>query len=343
MNYILVGFGVSGMLTCLELLATGVQASEIAVIDPYFDGGAFSRQWGTVRSNTTVEQITKALQKYPTAQAALQRFQKTYEPTAIVPLQELSKILLNAIQPFVSALHLYQTKCKRIQEVTPSLWRCILKSGETVEGKHLFLCQGGRPKEEDFGKPTIPLEVALDSERLKRYVQANQKIGVFGSSHSGTLVTRNCVEAGCFVFLFHKKEKPFLFARDGEYDGIKQESAEIADSILSGQGIGASVKTISLQNPIESLKAITKCSWIIQCIGFEPNQLEIELQTGEKHSSTVYDWKTGQLLPDKSLYGFGLAYPGKSVINEKVYLDISIPSFVAQLEQCLPAVFTQKQ
>ena len=88
---------------------------------------------------------------------------------------------------------------------------------------------------------------------------------------------------------------------------------------------------------------VTKCNWIIQCIGFESREIEIINETGQKVNSRDYNEQTAEIIPNKSIYGFGLAYPGKTTIGEKTYVDVSIPSFMEQIEKCLPAVFTKKQ
>ncbi len=343
MNYGILGFGVSGILVCLELLNHGIEPSRISIVDPYFDGGSLGRKWGCVKSNTTWGQIQKSLEKYPTAQIHINRYSLKYQSESIVPLCELSELLRLSIQPFLSNLDIYQTNCKKILERSENQWRCELESNTTLDVDILFLCQGGKAKQEDLGKPSIPLEIAFDKQLLKRYCSPNQCIGIFGASHSGTLIARNCVDIGCRVLLFHKSNPPFQFARDNAYDGIKQESAEIADLILAKKGIGESIQLVHLEKPIEVIKMMPKCHWIIQCIGFTTREIEIELKDGTKLDSKIYNAQTGELVENKSIYGFGMAYPGKTTIGERQYVDISIPSFIEQLEKCLPAVFTKKQ
>ncbi len=343
MKYGIVGFGVSGILVCLELLNKDIEPSSIHIIDPYFDGGSLGRKWGAIKSNTTWGQIQKVLEKYPTAHIYLNRISKKYESESIIPLYELSEVLRNTIQPFLSEINLHQTKCKKILEVSDNTWQIHLQNEQFLDVDVIFMCQGGKPKMEEFGKPTIPLEVAFDKEQLKKYCLRNQCIGIFGASHSGTLVARNCVEVGCKVILFHKSNPPFLFAKDGAYDGLKQESAEIADCILAKKGLGESIQLVHIEKPIEVIKMMMKCHWLIQCIGFTTREIEIKLKDGSEFQSSVYNAQTGELIENKSIYGFGMAYPGKTTIGEKTYVDISIPSFVEQMEKCLPAVFTKKQ
>lgn len=343
MKYCILGFGVSGILVCLELLAAGVQVSEICCIDPYFDGGSLGRKWGSIQSNTTWGQIHSALERYPTAHGSLKRVSLDYSLDQTVPLSLVQQILRECIQPFVSTLKKYQTKCKKIQEIESGQWRCFLTSGDFLDVETIFLCHGGKPKQEDYAKPMIPLEVAFEKSKLQRYIQVNEVIGIFGSAHSGTIAAKNVVESGGEVYLFHKYVTPFHFARDGAYDGVKKESEEIADAIVSKKGIGEKIHLVYLGDGIESIKAITKCTWIIQCIGFKRNEVEIKTLEGDKVKCEDYDAQTAEILHGKSLYGFGLGYPGKTTIGEKTYVDISIPSFLEQITKCLPAVFTKKQ
>ena len=71
-----------------------------------------------------------------------------------------------------------------------------------------------------------------------------------------------------------------------------------------------------------------KATHVIYAIGFEPRKFEgIDLS---------YDPATSKLSAGPNLYGYGLAYPGVSVVDGKLYIDVSVLSFQDQIQRCLP-------
>ena len=125
----------------------------------------------------------------------------------------------------------------RIEKMTKLIecekgWK-IIAEHELFEAQKILLCTGSKPKWLDLPKATIPLHLCLCKSQLEQHVSANDKVIVFGTAHSGTLVLKNLYEIGCKdVVGIYKGDKPFVYARDGILGGIKQESAQIADTIL---------------------------------------------------------------------------------------------------------------
>jgi hypothetical protein len=325
----ILGCGSAGILVVLELLRLGIDPSRLLLVDEHFMGGDLATKWGSVRSNTRWVQITEALKDYPTAAAPIQTLTQQYKPDDIVPLSDLAWLMRIAIAPILPKVNMRTERCISVRQ-TDNNWTLIFAS-DTESVETLYLCQGGDPKVLDYGKPTIPLEVALDKSRLANMIRENQTCAVFGIAHSGTLVLRNLSELGVTTYGFYDGETPFLFARDGHYDGIKQESAEIADTILAGKLNGVSL--VSFKNTKRLIQSLQRCDFIVCSIGFLTRSLQIQDQQGTSLSLN-YSPATG-LVYGTSLYGFGMAYPGETVVDGKVWKDISIPSFVNQIKRCL--------
>jgi hypothetical protein len=228
--YTIVGCGAAGVLLTLDLLKHHVLPSDITIIDRYFDGGALLRSWSAIFSNTTCQQIIDTFQEYPLIQAHVQAFSQKYQPTQRVQLSDIGILLQKCIKSFPNEIRMLQDTCQGLEQ-TEAGWRVVCTS-HIFDTQLAFLCQGGQQKQFDVGTPSIPLEVALDSARLSRYVQKGQRVVVFGLAHSGTLILKSLVQLECSVTGIYKGKQPFLFARDGHYDGIKEESAEIADEFL---------------------------------------------------------------------------------------------------------------
>lgn len=335
MKYAVLGCGVAGTLVCLELLHSGVDPSQILLIDTHFDGGSLGRNWGGIQSNTTWSQIKTAMENYPSARNAIDRLSEKYQDTNTCSLHDLSWILFESLQVYTSKCEVVVGRCEKIQQDGEG-WKLYFQS-KSFFVETVFLCQGGKQKELDYGKPILQLETIFDLDRCKRYIQPNDVVTVFGTAHSGTLALRNLLTTGCRIFAVYRGSTPFVFARDNNYDGIKQESAEIADAIQA-------TKPHQLQfvhaNDIPMLfKAVQRSKWILNCTGFETNSLPILTNENQPLSEFHYSPETAEIAPN--VYGFGLAYPGVTTVEGKVYKDVSIPSFVEQIRRVLPSILSK--
>jgi hypothetical protein len=335
MSYTILGCGAAGILVCLELLSKGIDPSTITIIDTFFDGGALLRSWGAIYSNTTAQQIIDTLQEYDAVQGHVKAFAEKNVPTQRVLLTEIGHLLQKSIQSFPDSIRLIQDTCQRIEQ-SQSGWILHCKS-TTVSSDIVFVCQGGCQKQFDAGKPCIPLDVALDSSRLSRYVQAGQRVVVFGLAHSGTLVLKSLLQLKCSVSAIYKGKTPFLFARDGHYDGIKEESAEIADEIV--KSCPSHLELISASDFPKIIKSVQRADWIVPTIGFEASPIQIRNEGNECISYLKYSSETAEL--QDNLYGFGLAYPGETVLEDGIHKDVSLPSFKAQIQRCLPIILSK--
>lgn len=325
----ILGCGSAGILVVLELLRLGIDSSCLLLVDDHFMGGDLAVKWGTVRSNTRWSQITDALKEYPSAASPIGILSQQYTPDSIVLLSDLAWLMRTALAPIIPKVNMRTEHCISVRQ-TETGWTLNFAS-DTEFVETLYLCQGGDPKVLDYGKPVIPLEIALDRSRLTNIIRDKQTCAVFGIAHSGTLVLRNLSELGVTTYGFYDGETPFHFARDGHYDGIKQESAEIADTILADKL--THVNLVSFKNTKRLIQTLQRCDFIVCSVGFSTRSLQIQDQQGIP-LSIKYSPATG-LVYGTSLYGFGMAYPGETVINGKTWKDISIPSFVDQIKRCL--------
>lgn len=335
MTYTIVGCGAAGILVCLELLHQGIDPSTITIIDGFFDGGALLRSWGTIYSNTTAQQILDTFQGYNAVQRHVKAFAEKNVATQRVLLSEIGHLLQKSIQSFPDSIRLIQDTCEGVEQ-TSSGWTVRCKSA-AVSSDIVFVCQGGCQKQFDSGKPSIPLDVALDSSRLSRYVQAGQRVVVFGLAHSGTLVLKSLLQLKCSVSAIYKGRTPFLYARDGHYGGIKEESAEIADELL--KTCPSHLELISASDFPKMIKAVQRADWIVATIGFEASPIQIRVGENEIASYKTYSPETAEL--QDNLYGFGLAYPGETVLEDGVHKDVSLPSFKVQIQRCIPAILSK--
>lgn len=334
-SYGILGFGIAGQLLLLELLQRGIDSSTIVIIDEHFLGGALATKYGSVMSNTPWWKTKKALAKYSAewSAKAIAEGDSKYSENECMPVRDIAKLCLQ------TALE----SAKKVEKITATV--NSVQKGEnwilnhtfgSVSVKKLFFTHGATEKQLNLDFPALPLSIVFDSHQLQKYVSAEKdKVAVFGLSHSGTICLKNLNDLGIKTVGIYNTEKPFLFYRDDEYDGIKEGSESIADSILKGD-----YKHVSLINFSDSivvykeLKTVTK---VVYCVGFTPSKLlgpSMDFQ---------YDPNTAKLSSYSSAYGYGIAFPGITEYKGKKYADVSILSFQEQMEKTLPVILTSEE
>ena len=108
---------------------------------------------------------------------------------------------------------------------------------------------------------------------------------MFGTAHSGTILLKHLHELNIPTVAVYNTETPFLFHRDGHYDGIKEGSEQIADAILRGEY--PRCKLLSWSEPLELYKVLQKTTKVIYSIGFAPETIG--------SCSTHYDPQTARV------------------------------------------------
>jgi len=328
-TYCIIGYGIAGQLLALELIQNGVNSAELCICDDTFLGGALITHYGTVLSNTPWWKTRKALEVYEKwSTETIQEGDLQYQKDQCMPVKDIATYCLQVANKAAEKVSKHLTTVSGIQKITESgLWQ-IQHSFGTFCCKKVFLTQGAEPKGLDISHPTIPLHIALDKEQLQRHVTPKDIVTVFGTAHSGTILLQHLDALGIPTNAVYKSEKPFLFARDGEYSGVKEGSELIADSIL--QGNYKKLKLIPWSDPLAIYKALLKTTKCIVCIGFQCRLIQ--------GSSIKYDPSTAAIQDLENVYGFGIAYPGTSEVNGRTYIDVSVLSFQDQIRKCLPAI-----
>jgi hypothetical protein len=330
-SYGILGFGVAGQLLLLELLQRGVQASSIVIIDENFLGGALVTKYGPVLSNTPWWKTKKALSKYPTewSAEAITEGDSKYSENQCMPVRDIAKLCLKVALKAGEHVEKITATVNSVQKAEN--WILSHSFGSLTVQK-LFFAHGATEKQLNLDFPAIPLSIAFDKNQLQNCISAEKdKIAVFGMSHSGTICLKNLHELSVKTVGIYDTPVPFLFARDGAYDGIKEGSEIIADSILKGEYENLSL--VKYSDGISVYKELKTTTKAIYCIGFKPSQSIglINLQ---------YDPKTAKLITYENGYGYGIAFPGTTELNEKIYADVSVLSFQEQIERTLPNILT---
>lgn len=329
-----IGCGVSGTLLILKLLET-IAPKDICVIDPWFDGGDLGRRWSDVYSNTTWQQFIDSMGK-------LSMFKQTIEienPSGITPLACISNSLKNGIKPYLRDMDANSTTAKKAEYSSEKdEWKITLCNGDIRYAKTLVYTPGGNPKTVSLGKHQMPLEIALDLTRLKRVINVDDKVLLFGLSHSGSLVLKNLLKLNIKVSVIYKSTEPFIFARDGVYNGIKQESAIFADEFLRTQP--NELCTLINSSEIDRcIKAYNNADTIISATGFIKNTTSTSLYMDNiLIDASKYDHTNAVIEDAPHTFGFGISYPSKTLYNGRLYEDVGVSTFVNHIIYSVPKI-----
>ena len=326
MNICIVGAGVTGLSLLLLLQESGTDLSKVIIIDPHFDGGDLARKWTAVQSNTPWSKTLGAI-RTTCPSLKLPDFPDTNASSKLV---EIAALLRNLTAPALKKVQQIQgTAVKMNYSTEAKRWTITaIAAGKSIDitSKKLILAQGSEPKMMDLSIPSIPLEIALDSSRLQHYVEPGQRVIVFGTMHSGTLVIRNLVAHGLRVVAYYNTPQPFFWDRDGHYDGIKREAADIADDIVAGK---TPVELVPIQETSKVIRTSHSADWVVYAMGFHTRDT-IRLSVDEIYRSILlYDGKTGALNDVPAAWGFGTAYPNAA--PDGIHWDVSVAAFLQHM------------
>lgn len=313
----------------LLLLRQNIPPSRITIVDPHVDGGDLIRRWHSVTSNTPLRAATEALQRHG---ISLPPWALVLNPDQPTLLSLLGRLLLDLARPALQEVTVIQsTALAANYNSSTTLWEISHTCG-SLQAKTLILATGGQPKSLGLPIPSIPLEVALDIPRLRSYIQPGQRIAVFGTRHSGTLILRNCLDCSGIVTGIYRGSKPFQWARDGDYDGLKLDAAALADTYTTAKP--ASLTLVPFEDTAALIKATRTADWVIYAIGFQ--QKLITLSLDGTPVPTIYDGKTGTIRGAPRAWGFGIAFPSQA--PDGIHWDVGIAPFLDHIAQQVSAI-----
>ena len=330
-KYCILGFGIAGQLLLLELLQKGIAGTEICILDELFLGGALATHYGTVMSNTPWWKTRQALGEYSQwSSAEIQRGDLQFQSDQCMPVSEIAACCFRTAKKAVnfSKVTGITSRVLAVNCTSPTEKQIQHTYGTVNCTGVLFCTQGAEEKQLDIPLPTIPLWIALNPALLAQHVTPEDTVTVFGLAHSGTIVLQNLHDLQIQTYAVYNTPTPFLFARDGEYDGIKEGSAVIADTILTGAYTNLTM--IPWTEPLQMYKALQKTTKVIHSVGFKPRQIQ--------GLNNQYDPDSGKLMAHEGVYGFGIAFPGVTVKGDKTFTDVSVLSFQDQIRRCLPKI-----
>lgn len=328
-----VGAGPAGIAAVGKLLDQGVQEQDIIWIDPKFTVGDFGSIWQNVPSNTKVDLFLKFLHachafNYATCEEDFDLNHAPRDKTChlhlmAAPLQWITEKLK-------SRVHSVRDIAKKLIYKNRSWF--IHLSDSVVQVENIILAVGAEPKSLSYQKPSIPLQDAMDSQRIGNHIHPDETIALFGSSHSAILVLRNLIENSAKkVINFYRS--PLLYAI--YYDdhilhddtGLKGTTAEWARAHLEGVLPNNLQRVYSNEENINHYLPL--CDKTIYAIGFARRKLLIE----GWDDLTI---KTNGVIAP-GLFGFGIAFP-EARYNQLGMLEhrVGLWKFMDYLQRVMP-------
>lgn len=306
-TWTVIGAGPAGTAAVGKLLDQGVAPEKIAWIDPAFAGGDLGGKWRSVSSNTQVGLFLS----YLNDSAAFRFSSAPPMPLQEVDPQETCALALIA-DPLVWIIESLRERVQAFQTTATELflerrqWRIETQQQE-LTSKNVILAVGAVPKKLSYPHlDEIPLEVALDPEKLAQQSLENATVAVFGSSHSTMIalpdLLRNPVEK---VINFYRSPLRYAVYLDDwilfDDTGLKGQAAAWARENIDGVH-PERLERCWIGSP-DFAEKVAACDRVIYTVGFERRTLPVTKQWGQLDYNPV----NGILAP--GLFGLGVAFP----------------------------------
>jgi len=336
LDWTVIGAGPAGIAALGKLIDQGVPAHKIGWMDPYFMVGDLGEKWSHVPSNTSVELFLRFLNdcvafdfKNRPSKFHLENLnpkETCFLKDMVEPLQWVSNHLkkkIQAIQTTAMALSLAQGR-----------WEIKTRNG-LFYAKNVVLAIGSECKNLSLtGPKPVELETALHPERIKKAIDRQDTVAVFGSSHSAILVLANLIELKVkkVINFYRSPHKYALFLDDWIlYDetGLKGFSAKWAKSHLDGI-LPHNLERVLVSDPT-FVESLALCNKVVYAVGFQRRSLPVL----EQYERMYYDDRTGIIAP--GLFGLGIAFP-QAKFNRLGHLDfrVGLWKFMDYLNSILP-------
>lgn len=308
LKWMVLGAGPAGIAAIGKLLDQGIAADQIGWMDPYFQVGDFGRKWGEVSSNTQVELFLKFLfhcQSFVYKDRPKKFLLDTLNPKETCLLKHVTEPLQWITDHLRRKIHSFQQTALSLSSIQGD-W--IIKTDTTYfSAKNVILAIGAEEKTLPLtGPEIIPLSTALDLEKLKKIINPEDRVAVFGSSHSAVLILANLTNLSVkkIVNFYQKPLQYALYLEDWvlfDNTGLKGFAAEWARKHLDGKHPLNLSRMLSSDHTFDETFSV--CNKVIYAVGFERRKTPIL----EQFEGMQYNDRTGIIAP--GLFGVGIAFP----------------------------------
>jgi len=335
-SWSVIGAGPAGIAAVGKLIDHGIDPKTIAWIDPEFKVGDFGTKWRNVSSNTRVKLFLKFYQACQAFQfsSAPMRFaiqDSDPEETCLIslaahPLQWITQTLKQSVHSFHE---------KVVHLAFNQHWEISIHNHTKIHAKNVILATGAEPKSLRFPEiKEIPLETALNPEKLSLACNQQDGIAVFGSSHSAIIVIKTLLENCNVKKVINFYLEPLRYAVYFDdwilFDdtGLKGKTAEWARKHIDGT-LPKNLERIH-SHPENIKTLLPQCSHAIYATGFEKRHISVE---GMK--TLEYNNKNGMIAP--GLFGLGIGFPeARHDRQGNLEYRVGLWKFMEYLNQLMP-------
>ena len=297
-EWAIVGAGLAGITTLAVLIEKKVDPNTIIWIDPEFNMGRLGEYYRNVPANTPVKQLTgyiTSFRAFTNFESSSREYLLQQNPKEYLPLHRIIDPLLEATQNLRTKVHSLEAIMREVKSYEND-WVLECSTGP-IHAHKVILATGSHPKTLNYAIPQIPLDDALDKEKLATSVNANDCVAVFGGMHSAMLVLKYLTELDVKK-IYNFYTIPY-YRRIPGAESLEGITKQWVHSILE-QNPPAYLKR--LKNTPENLDLyLPECNKVIYAIGFERDPIIINGRTDWTH-----DDDTGRIAPN--LYGIGIAF-----------------------------------
>ena len=301
-----IGAGPAGIAAVGRLLDQGIPPDKIAWVDPAFAAGDLGQKWRQVSSNT----VAGTFMSFLNGSAAFRFSEAPASPLQEVDPQETCALGLVA-EPLVwitrhlrERVHVFETTATALY-LQQRQWRIETLDPE-LASDNVILAVGAVPKSLDYPLDEIPVEVALDPEKLAERALEGATVAVFGSSHSSMIVLPHLLRHPVAkVMNFYRSPLKYAVYLDDwilfDDTGLKGRAAVWARENIDGV-YPERLERCWVFSP-EFPEILGACDHVVYTVGFEPRKLPETPQWGRLE----YNRMNGILAP--GLFGLGIAFP----------------------------------
>lgn len=335
-NWAIIGAGPAGIATIGNLLDAGVKPEEIAWIDPNFAGGDFGLYWRNIPSNTKVSLFIKFLQSCKSFN--YQNCTETFELHKVDPNKTCQLGLM--ADPLLWVTRQLREKIFSVEDYAENIslhdrkWHIKLRKKATLIATNVVLAVGAESKHLNYSTDIIPLQDAMDSERIHQHCQPDDTVAVFGSSHSAMLVLRNLVDSGVKrIVNFYRSPLRYAVYLDDwilfDDTGLKGPTAEWARQYVDGKLPANLERVYSNDENVEHF--LPQCDKVVYAVGFNRRALPVVDTVG--HLSYIEE--CGIIAP--GLFGVGIAFPEGKYNPLGIYeYRVGLWKFMDYLQRVMP-------
>lgn len=301
-----IGAGPAGIAAVGRLLDHGIAPERIAWIDPAFEVGDLGQKWRSVSSNT----IAGTFLDFLNGSAAFRFAEAPPTPLCEVDPQETCPLALVA-DPLAWVTARLRERVDAIEGIATSLslserhWH--VDAGRQVLSQNVVLAVGAVPKRLDYPQlKEIPVEIALDADKLAHEPLEGATVAVFGSSHSSMIALPHLLRHPVkkVVNFYRSPLKYAVYLGDWilfDDTGLKGRAAQWARENIDGV-LPDRLERCWVSDPAFQDK-LAECDRVVYTVGFERRSLPRTPQWGQLD----YNHKNGIIAP--GLFGLGIAFP----------------------------------